>query len=56
MQVRSISHAYGRREVLNGVEFDLEPATLAGIVGENGAGKSALLKSSAVNCSPLTGP
>ncbi|UNZ21260.1 ABC transporter ATP-binding protein [Streptomyces sp. 891-h] len=37
-------HAYGRREVLRGVELDLRPGVLAGIVGENGAGKSTLLK------------
>jgi ABC-2 type transport system ATP-binding protein len=39
-----VRHAYGRREVLRGLEFDLRPGVLAGIVGENGAGKSTLLK------------
>lgn len=37
-------HAYGRREVLRGVDLTLRPGTLAGVVGENGAGKSTLLK------------
>ncbi len=37
-------HAYGRREVLRGLDLDLRPGLLAGIVGENGAGKSTLLK------------
>ncbi|WP_243088926.1 ABC transporter ATP-binding protein [Streptomyces sp. 891-h] len=44
MEVRDVRHAYGRREVLRGVELDLRPGVLAGIVGENGAGKSTLLK------------
>ncbi|WP_181139214.1 ABC transporter ATP-binding protein [Streptomyces sp. Ru72] len=44
MEVRDVRHAYGRREVLRGLEFDLRPGVLAGIVGENGAGKSTLLK------------
>jgi ABC-type multidrug transport system ATPase subunit len=44
MKVRDVRHAYGRREVLRGLEFDLRPGVLAGIVGENGAGKSTLLK------------
>ena len=37
-------HAYGRREVLRGLELDLRPGVLAGVVGENGAGKSTLVK------------
>jgi ABC-type multidrug transport system ATPase subunit len=44
VKVRDVRHAYGRREVLQGLEFDLRPGVLAGIVGENGAGKSTLLK------------
>ncbi|MEV5878012.1 ATP-binding cassette domain-containing protein [Streptomyces sp. NPDC052101] len=37
-------HAYGRREVLRGIDIDLRAGVLVGIVGENGAGKSSLLK------------
>ncbi|WP_425588337.1 ATP-binding cassette domain-containing protein [Streptomyces tremellae] len=37
-------HAYGRREVLSGIDLDLGRGVLAGVVGENGAGKSTLLK------------
>ncbi|WP_037684105.1 ABC transporter ATP-binding protein [Streptomyces griseus] len=44
MEVRDVRHAYGRREVLRGLQLDLRPGVLAGIVGENGAGKSTLLK------------
>jgi ABC-type multidrug transport system ATPase subunit len=44
MEVRDLHHAYGRRQVLRGIDLDLRPGALVGIVGENGAGKSTLLK------------
>ncbi|EFL20342.1 daunorubicin resistance ATP-binding protein [Streptomyces himastatinicus ATCC 53653] len=44
MEVKGVHHAYGRREVLRGIDLRLQPGVLAGIVGENGAGKSTLLK------------
>jgi ABC-2 type transport system ATP-binding protein len=36
--------SYGHRSVLSGVEFDLRPGELLGIIGENGAGKTTLLQ------------
>ncbi|MFD9435759.1 ABC transporter ATP-binding protein [Streptomyces sp. NPDC060002] len=44
MQVRGLHHAYRRRAVLCGIDLDLPGGVLAGIVGENGTGKSTLLK------------
>ncbi|WP_033352573.1 ABC transporter ATP-binding protein [Kitasatospora aureofaciens] len=44
MNVRGLRHAYGPRQVLRGIDLDLEPGALLGIVGENGAGKSTLLR------------
>jgi ABC-type multidrug transport system ATPase subunit len=44
MEVRGVHHAYGRREVLRGIDLRLEAGVLAGVVGENGAGKSTLLR------------
>lgn len=44
MKVRNLHHAYRRRAVLRGIDLDLSPGTLAGVVGENGTGKSTLLK------------
>ncbi|MFI6808869.1 ABC transporter ATP-binding protein [Streptomyces luteogriseus] len=55
MEVRDVRHAYGRREVLRGLDLDLRPGVLAGIVGENGAGKSTLLKILSGELRPLSG-
>lgn len=37
-------HCYGKRRVLRGVDLRLPAGALTGIVGENGAGESTLLK------------
>lgn len=55
MEVRDVRHAYGRREVLRGLDLDLRPGVVAGIVGENGAGKSTLLKILSGELRPLGG-
>ncbi|MCZ4103037.1 MULTISPECIES: ATP-binding cassette domain-containing protein [Streptomyces] len=39
-----VCKAYGRRAVLRGVDLEVFPGTLTGVVGENGAGKSTLLQ------------
>jgi ABC-2 type transport system ATP-binding protein len=44
LETRDVRHSYGRRAVLRGVSFVVEPGTLIGIVGENGSGKSTLLR------------
>lgn len=44
MELTGVHHAYGRRQVLRGVDLRLQPGTLVGIVGENGAGKTTLLR------------
>ncbi|MFD3729959.1 ATP-binding cassette domain-containing protein [Streptomyces sp. NPDC058632] len=44
MEVRDVHHAYRRRAVLRGIDMRLRAGTLCGIVGENGTGKSTLLK------------
>ncbi|WP_063045138.1 ATP-binding cassette domain-containing protein [Nocardia pseudovaccinii] len=44
MEVQDVHHSYGRRSVLRGIDFALSPGMLVGIVGENGTGKSTLLK------------
>ncbi len=44
IEVRHVRKAFGRRVVLEDVTFKLERGTLASIEGENGTGKSTLLK------------
>ncbi|ONM48471.1 ATP-binding cassette domain-containing protein [Nocardia donostiensis] len=44
MEVEDVHHSYGRRAVLRGIDIALPPRMLGGIVGENGTGKSTLLK------------
>ncbi|MFE1771060.1 ATP-binding cassette domain-containing protein [Streptomyces sp. NPDC059008] len=44
LEVRGLHHAYGRRAVLRGVDLTVRSGALVGIVGENGTGKSTLLK------------
>ncbi|BDM74446.1 ABC transporter ATP-binding protein (plasmid) [Streptomyces nigrescens] len=44
LEVRGLRHAYGRRVVLRGVDLTVRPGALVGVVGENGTGKSTLLK------------
>jgi ABC-type multidrug transport system ATPase subunit len=44
LKVDQIDKAFGRNKVLKNVSFEMNSASLVGIVGENGSGKSTLLK------------
>ena len=44
LSVKSLSASYHRNKVLDGVDFQVRPGSMTGIVGPNGAGKSTLLK------------
>ncbi len=44
LQVRGISHAFGDRQVLDGVTFDVPAGVLTGLLGPNGAGKTTLMR------------
>src|SRR5579871_4238099 len=44
LEARGISKAYGAVQALRGVDFQLFPAEVVGIVGDNGAGKSTFIK------------
>jgi ABC-type multidrug transport system ATPase subunit len=44
LDARNISHAFGRHQVLKDISFEVAPGSLVGITGENGTGKSTLLR------------
>ncbi|WP_266167990.1 phosphonate C-P lyase system protein PhnK [Dyella subtropica] len=55
LQVRGLSHHYGRRIGCENVSFDLHPGELLCIVGESGSGKSTLLNTVAAQLTPTAG-
>lgn len=44
ISVRNITASIGRKTIISGIDFEVRPGELAGIVGPNGSGKSTLLK------------
>lgn len=55
LSTRDVRKAYGKHQILRGVDLNVEPGELLAIVGENGAGKSTLLKILAGAIAPDTG-
>lgn len=43
LAARGVSKAYGKKQVLQGLDLTLEPGRIYGLIGRNGAGKTTLL-------------
>jgi simple sugar transport system ATP-binding protein len=54
-ELRSVSHSYGRNNVIFDVNLSVWPGEVVGLVGDNGAGKSTLLKIFAGYQQPTSG-
>ena len=44
LELRNISKAFGRNRVLSNINLELKRGTVLGLMGENGAGKSTMMK------------
>jgi fructose transport system ATP-binding protein len=44
MQARGLVKRYGQVTALDGADFELRPAEILAVIGDNGAGKSSLIK------------
>jgi iron complex transport system ATP-binding protein len=44
IEVKDLSYTVGKKQILNGINFSIEPGKMLAVIGANGAGKSTLLK------------
>ena len=55
LEVRNVSKSFGAIKALNDVSFSIEPGEVVGLMGDNGAGKSTMVKLIAGNFPPSEG-
>ncbi len=44
LSIRGLSKSFGRNRVLDHIDMDVKPGSVMGLMGENGAGKSTMMK------------
>ena len=44
LSLRGAAKSFGSRQILDGLDFDVEPAARIGVIGPNGGGKSTMLR------------
>lgn len=55
LQVKNLNHYYGHFHALKNISFSLPPNAITGLIGQNGAGKSTILKTLAGYLVPAEG-
>ena len=55
LELRNISKHFGAIQALNNVSLTIEPGEVVGLMGDNGAGKSTMVKVIAGNFAPSSG-
>ena len=55
LELKAVSKHFGAIEALAGIDFHLEPGQIVGLMGDNGAGKSTIVKIIAGNFPPSAG-
>ncbi len=44
LEINGLSKSFGKNQVLRGIDLKVKPGTILGLMGENGAGKSTMMK------------
>ena len=44
LEIKNLSKSFGKNHVLKGIDLKIKPGTVVGLMGENGAGKSTMMK------------
>ena len=44
LSINGMSKSFGRNKVLKHISMNVKPGTIMGLMGENGAGKSTMMK------------